>query len=94
MNPMLIEKTIIDLLSDMQSVADEELVQITRTTIPLEELAFFDSLLGPEVTLALEAQFGIIIDEQPLFLDKQTHDARSIAAVADRLAQQMVGAAV
>lgn len=83
-----IEQVIIELLRELGSAVSHETVEITSATTPLSDLAFFDSLLGLEMTVALEEKLGITIEEQTVFCEKDTREPLSIAQIAEKLAQE------
>ena len=82
-----VENLVIELLSELQLLVTEEPVEITRATVPLIDLAFFDSLLGLEMTVALERGLGINIGEQTVFSDKETREPLSITQVAQHICE-------
>jgi acyl carrier protein len=82
-----IEKIIIETLRELQAGSDETAYEITPMTAPLAELAFFDSLLAIETTLALEERLGCSCDESSVFKHKQTERPLTIAEIAFQLAQ-------
>lgn len=95
MNTNQIEEALIELLRKLQNVTSEQQpVEITGLTVPLSDLAFFDSLLGLELTVALEERLEISIEDQTVFSNQETEEALSISQIAERLAQSVSGAGV
>ena len=82
-----VENLVIQLLTELQSLVAEDPVKVTRATVPLKDLAFFDSLLGLEMTVALEGQLGISIGEQTVFSDKDTRESLSVTQIAQRICE-------
>jgi len=93
MDKARLEEVVINLLNDLQSVASEDAEEISEATTPLIDLAFFDSLLGLEMTVALEEQLGIEIEAQTIFADSQTREPLSVSRIAERILQNYSGAA-
>jgi acyl carrier protein len=87
-----VESAVIELLIELQSLAGEETAPITQTTRPLADLAFFDSLLGLELTVSLEERLGIEIDEQTVFADGDTREPLSVAQIAEMISERYAGA--
>jgi len=82
-----VENLVIQLLAELQSLVTEDPVKVTRVTVPLKDLAFFDSLLGLEMTVALERELGISIEEQTVFSDEDTREPLSITQIAQRICE-------
>ncbi len=86
-----VENLVIQLLAELQSLATEDPVKVTGATVPLKDLEFFDSLLGLEMTVALEGQLGISIREQTVFSDEDTLEPLSITQIAQRICEAHTG---
>jgi len=89
-----VENLVIELLTELQLLVTEEPAEITRATVPLRDLAFFDSLLGLEMTVALEGRLGIIIGDQTAFSHKETREPLSITQIAQRICDAHAGVGV
>ena len=88
-----VEQVIIELLQELGCAVSNEPVEITSMSTPLSDLAFFDSLLGLEMTVALEQRLGITIEEQTVFCEKDTREPLSIAQIAEKLVREHSGVA-
>jgi acyl carrier protein len=81
-----IEKKIIETLQELQTGSGETEHKITSATSPLDDLAFFDSLLAIETTLVLEEMLKCKCSDDSVFIDKKTAKALTVAQIAQRLA--------
>ena len=88
-----IEETLIVLLRELQAIAGDEPTEVTPATTPLEDLPNFDSLLGLEMTVAVEERLGITCEEQTIFKDEETLKALSISEISERIAEKHSGGA-
>ena len=82
-----LETNLLDALAIVQELGGHEKVQMTVHTIPLKELAGFDSLTGVETTTLLSEKLGCEIKptgkSANLFADKGR--ALSVGEIIDRL---------
>lgn len=81
-----IEQTLIDLLKELQDVTGDSSCNVTTTTMPLRDLAFFDSLLALETTVTLEEKLGASWDQDSVFVDKESAVALTVSEIAQKLA--------
>ena len=78
-----LEQLIIEVLSEIQKMAGQPPLEITRQTLPLRDLTDFDSLLALEATVELAHRLEWEIEEQNIFVfDKH---GLSVGEVAERL---------
>lgn len=87
-----IEKIVIMVLKELQAGTGNMSVEITSQTIPLQDLDFFDSLLGIETTILLDEKLGIKWNEDSVFTEVESTNQLSVAQIAVRL-MQAVGVA-
>jgi hypothetical protein len=84
-----IEKTVIMVLKELQAGTGDTSVEITSQTIPLQDLDFFDSLLGIETTILLDEKLGIKWNEDSVFTEVESTNQLSVAQIAVRLMQAL-----
>jgi hypothetical protein len=80
-----IEKIVIMVLKELQAGTGDMSVEITSQTIPLQDLDFFDSLLGIETTILLDEKLGIKWNEDSVFTEVESSNQLSVAQIAVRL---------
>lgn len=78
-------QTIIDVLSEIQTISGREVIAMSGSTCPIGQLPGFDSLNGIEVTLELSSRLGYDFEVDNLLVDDVGHRALSIGEVADRI---------
>lgn len=84
-----IEKIVIMVLTELQAGTGDMSVEITSQTIPLQDLDFFDSLLGIETTILLDEKLGIKWKEDSVFTEVESTNQLSVAQIAVRLMQAL-----
>ena len=84
-----IEKIVIMVLTELQAGTGNMSVEITSQTIPLQDLDFFDSLLGIETTILLDEKLGIKWKEDSVFTEVESTNQLSVAQIAVRLMQAL-----
>ena len=83
MSELEVQSVIITTLKELQEGLGTEPSEITqRSTKPLLDLKFFDSLLGIETTLVLEERLGISCAADTIFKDKGTGEPLAISQIA------------
>lgn len=82
-------QTIIDVLSEIQTISGREVIAMSGNTCPIGQLPGFDSLNGIEVTLELSSRLGYDFEVDNLLVDDAGHRALTIGEVADRVQELM-----
>lgn len=84
-----VQKIIIDVLSEIQTISGRELIPMNGSTCPIGELPGFDSLNGIETTLQISEKLGYDFPVDNLLVDDAGHRALTIREVAERACQLM-----
>ena len=86
-------KALIDSIAETQQRSGRELQVVTKDTIPLTDLANFDSLSGVEVEVLLSNRLGFEIEEIPFREGRHGSRELPVSEIVDALIKKY-GAAI
>lgn len=84
-----VQKAIIEVLREIQTMSGREVVPMNSSTCPIGDLPGFDSLNGIEATLQISEKLGYDFPLDNLLVDDSGHRALKISEVAERACQLM-----
>ena len=84
-----VQKAIIEVLREIQTISGREVVPMNSSTCPIGDLPGFDSLNGIEATLQISEKLGYDFSLDNLLVDDGGRRALRISEVAERACQLM-----